>query len=117
MDTILLTIEENIAWITLSRPDKYNAVNRDLALTLQEALIVARDNEEVRAIYLTGIGKAFCTGQDITEIVDPEGPDVTKIVGDHFNPSRSWRCRPPPSTGCWAWRTRWGLRWLPTRSR
>jgi len=43
MDTILFTIEDNIAWITLSRPDKYNAVNRDLALTLQEALTVAQD--------------------------------------------------------------------------
>ena len=86
MDPILFTIEENIAYITLNRPDKYNAVNKDLALTLQEALKVSRDNEEVRAIYLTGIGKAFCTGQDIGEIVDPEGPELTSIVGDHFNP-------------------------------
>ena len=86
MEPILFTIEDNIAWITLCRPDKYNAVNQALALTLQEALTVARDNEEVRAIYLTGIGKAFCTGQDISEIVDPEGPDINKIVGDHFNP-------------------------------
>jgi len=86
MDTISFTIEENIAYIILNRPDKYNAVNKDLAMTLQEALTVARDNEEVRAIYLTGIGKAFCTGQDLGEIVDPEGPDLNKIVGDHFNP-------------------------------
>lgn len=86
MDPILFTIEENIAYITLNRPDKYNAVNKDLALTLQEALTVSRDNEEVRAIYLTGIGKAFCTGQDLGEIVDPEGPELNTIVGDHFNP-------------------------------
>ncbi len=86
MDTISFTIEKNIAYITLNRPDKYNAVNKDLAMTLQEALTVSRDNEEVRAIYLTGIGKAFCTGQDLGEIVDPEGPDLNKIVGEHFNP-------------------------------
>jgi len=86
MDPILFTIEDNIAYITLNRPDKYNAVNKDLAMTLQEALVVARDNETVRAIYLTGIGKAFCTGQDIGEIVDPDGPDLNKIVGEHFNP-------------------------------
>ncbi len=86
MDTISFTIEENIAYITLNRPDKYNAVNKDLAMTLQEALTVARDNETVRAIYLTGIGKAFCTGQDLGEIIDPEGPDLNKIVGEHFNP-------------------------------
>ena len=87
MDTILFTIEDNIAWITLNRPEKYNAVNKDLALTLQEALRVSRDNEEVRAIYLTGMGKkAFCTGQDLGEIVDPEGPELNRIVGDHFNP-------------------------------
>jgi len=86
MDPILFTIEDNVAYITLNRPDKYNAVNKDLAMTLQEALVVARDNETVRAIYLTGIGKAFCTGQDIGEIVDPDGPDLNKIVGEHFNP-------------------------------
>jgi len=86
MDNVLFTIEENIAYITLNRPDKYNAVNKDLAMTLQEALAVSRDNETVRAIYLTGIGKAFCTGQDLGEIVDPEGPELNKIVGEHFNP-------------------------------
>jgi len=84
--SILLKIEEHIGYITLNRPDKYNAVNQDLALTLQEALTVCRDDETVRAIYITGIGKAFCAGQDLAEIVDPDGPDITKIVGDHFNP-------------------------------
>jgi len=86
MESILLNIENNIGFITLNRADKYNAVNQDLALTLQEALKVCRDDETVRAIYLTGVGKAFCAGQDLEEIIDPDGPDITKIVGDHFNP-------------------------------
>lgn len=86
MESILFKIENNIGYITLNRPDKYNAVNQNLALTLQEALKVCRDDETVRAIYLTGTGNAFCAGQDLAEIIDPEGPDITRIVADHFNP-------------------------------
>jgi 2-(1,2-epoxy-1,2-dihydrophenyl)acetyl-CoA isomerase len=40
-------------------------------------------NDEVRAIVITGEGKAFCAGQDLAEAMDPEGPELQSIVKDH----------------------------------
>jgi 2-(1,2-epoxy-1,2-dihydrophenyl)acetyl-CoA isomerase len=41
---------------------------------------------EVRCVYITGAGKAFSSGQDLEEVVDPEGPDITVILKEHYNP-------------------------------
>ncbi len=84
---MLLFAKENaIATITLNRPDKYNSVNREFALTIQAALDDCQQDADIRAVYLTGAGKAFCAGQDLQEIVDPEGPELSVILAEHFNP-------------------------------
>lgn len=85
MNSILFEIRDATAWITLNRPDKYNAFNREMALALQEALRACTD-PSVRAVYLTGAGKAFSAGQDLEEVVDPNGPKVTTILAEHYNP-------------------------------
>lgn len=72
--------------ITMNRPEKYNSFVREMALALQEELRLAAKDEEVRCIYLTGNGKAFCAGQDLAEATDPNGPELTKIVTEHYNP-------------------------------
>lgn len=72
--------------ITLNRPDKFNSFNRGMALELQAALDHAATNKDVRAVYLTGEGKAFCAGQDLAEAIDPSGPGIKNIVTDHYNP-------------------------------
>lgn len=72
--------------ITLNRPDKYNSFVREMALALQSELDEANSNPEIRAVYLTGNGKAFCAGQDLAEAIDPNGPELTKIVSEHYNP-------------------------------
>lgn len=72
--------------ITLNRPDKYNSFVREMALALQEELRQAAHKNTIRAIYLTGAGKAFCAGQDLAEATDPEGPELSKIVQEHYNP-------------------------------
>src|ERR1700741_2545275 len=57
-----------------------------MALELQDALDKASGDKNVRAIYLTGTGKAFCAGQDLAEAMDPNGPGIKKIVEEHYNP-------------------------------
>ena len=85
MTSILFEIKNSIAFITLNRPEKYNAFNREMALLLQEKLDECK-HAQVRCVYITGSGKAFCSGQDLDEVVDPKGPKVVNIVSDHYNP-------------------------------
>ena len=85
MSTILFEIKNAIAFITLNRPEKYNAFNREMALLMQEKLEESK-SKEIRCVYITGAGKAFSAGQDLEEVVDPNGPKVTNILGEHFNP-------------------------------
>jgi 2-(1,2-epoxy-1,2-dihydrophenyl)acetyl-CoA isomerase len=72
--------------LTLNRPDKFNSFNREMALLLIEELDKAAGNKAVRAIVITGNGKAFCAGQDLAEAIDPNGPGIEKIVAEHYNP-------------------------------
>ena len=86
MSSILFEIKDNIAFITLNRPEKFNSFNRVMALSLQQCLKEADSNKEVRCVYITGAGKAFCAGQDLAEVVDVNGPGMDKILVEHFNP-------------------------------
>ncbi|MEO7292764.1 MAG: enoyl-CoA hydratase-related protein [Ginsengibacter sp.] len=86
MSSILFEIKNNIAFITLNRPEKFNSFNREMALNLQQRLQEADANKEVRCVYLTAAGKAFCAGQDLAEVVDVNGPGMDKILDEHFNP-------------------------------
>lgn len=86
MASVLLEVKENIAYITLNRPDKYNAFNREMALLLQDQLTVCKRNKDIRCVYITGAGKAFSSGQDLEEVVAPDGPEVTTILSEHYNP-------------------------------
>jgi 2-(1,2-epoxy-1,2-dihydrophenyl)acetyl-CoA isomerase len=85
MSSILFEIKESIAFITLNRPDKYNAFNREAALLMQKHLDDCRSSD-VRCVLITGAGKAFCSGQDLEEVVDPNGPRIDTIVAEHYNP-------------------------------
>lgn len=86
MESIMTNTVNGVLTITLNRPDKYNSFNRDMALRLQKALDAAREDEYIRCIVLTGAGKAFCAGQDLNEVIDPDGPEIIKIVDEHYNP-------------------------------
>jgi 2-(1,2-epoxy-1,2-dihydrophenyl)acetyl-CoA isomerase len=72
--------------ITLNRPDKFNSFNREMALSLQDALDKSIHDKTIRCIYVTGSGKAFCAGQDLSEAVDTSGPGIERIVREHYNP-------------------------------
>jgi 2-(1,2-epoxy-1,2-dihydrophenyl)acetyl-CoA isomerase len=86
MSSILFAIEKNVAVITLNRPDKYNSFNREMALQLQERLDECARRDDIRCVYITGAGKAFSAGQDLAEVVDPNGPDTSTILSEHYNP-------------------------------
>src|SRR6185312_6513911 len=57
-----------------------------MALQLQSRLDECATLHEVRAVYLTGAGKAFSAGQDLLEVIDPEGPGMARILREHYNP-------------------------------
>jgi 2-(1,2-epoxy-1,2-dihydrophenyl)acetyl-CoA isomerase len=85
MSPILFEIKDSIGIITLNRPDKLNSFNREMALLMQEKLDECK-NSAIRCVYITGAGKGFSAGQDLAEVVDPNGPGMAKILSEHYNP-------------------------------
>lgn len=86
MSFILSEQKQNVLVLTLNRPDKFNSFNREMALQLIAELDRAAADSSIRAILLTGNGKAFCAGQDLSEAIDPNGPGIKRIVEEHYNP-------------------------------
>jgi 2-(1,2-epoxy-1,2-dihydrophenyl)acetyl-CoA isomerase len=84
MPSILFEIKDSIAFITLNRPEKLNAFNREMALLMQAKLDECKSNE-VRCVYITGSGKGFCAGQDLTEVTMP-GASGFNAVAEQYNP-------------------------------
>lgn len=87
MKGIASKIEHGIGWLYLDRPEVFNSFNREMALAMQQTLDDFKLNKEVRAIVITGNGKAFCAGQDLKEVTSPElNPGFKKILEEHYNP-------------------------------
>ncbi|HRG58558.1 MAG TPA: enoyl-CoA hydratase-related protein [Bacteroidia bacterium] len=83
---IEVTFDGSVQIIKLNRPEVLNSFNRSMALALQESLDKARHSSEIRAVLITGNGKAFCAGQDLSEAIDVNGPGIENIVVEHYNP-------------------------------
>ena len=75
-----------VCTITLNRPSVYNSFNQTMAFQLQATLDACSKDDSVRVIVITGEGNAFSAGQDLGEATDNEGPTLTSIVRDHYNP-------------------------------
>ena len=86
MSPILLEKKNNIAFINLNRPEKFNSFNREMALLLQKVLDNCAHDKTIRSIYLTGNGKAFSAGQDLGELTQENAPGFDKILSEHYNP-------------------------------
>jgi len=86
MDSILYSVNENVATLTLNRPEKYNSFNREMALMLQEYIKKADADNEVRCILIKGQGKAFSAGQDLSEVTGANPVSFKKILSEHYNP-------------------------------
>jgi 2-(1,2-epoxy-1,2-dihydrophenyl)acetyl-CoA isomerase len=87
MSSILFDIKDQVAFITLNRPDKLNSFDREMALLLQQKLDECKSTT-VRCVYITGAGKAFSAGQDLAEVVNPPGGGsaMQRILGEQYNP-------------------------------
>jgi 2-(1,2-epoxy-1,2-dihydrophenyl)acetyl-CoA isomerase len=86
MPDILIELKDNIARLTLNRPEKLNAFNRAMALELQDQLLACEENDSVRAVVITGAGRAFCSGQDLSEFPPDQLPDFEKAIDENYNP-------------------------------
>jgi enoyl-CoA hydratase/carnithine racemase len=65
-EAILLDVKDRVATVTLNRPDRMNAWNAQMAGELSEAMRLCNDDDEVRAVVVTGAGRAFCAGADLS---------------------------------------------------
>ena len=83
---LITSLNNGVFKITLNRPEVYNSFNQAMAFSMQKELDYCAQNDEIRTILITGSGKAFCAGQDLSEATDPSGPELESIVRDHYNP-------------------------------
>ncbi len=86
MSSIVFDVKDGVALITLNRPDKFNAFNREMALLLQQLLDDCAARADIRCVYLTGNGRAFSAGQDLAELVGENPPGFEQILSEHYNP-------------------------------
>jgi 2-(1,2-epoxy-1,2-dihydrophenyl)acetyl-CoA isomerase len=86
MASILFEIKNSVATITLNRPEKFNSFDREMALLLQKKIDDCANDKKVRAVYLTGNGKAFCAGQDLGELTGENPPGFEVILAEQYNP-------------------------------
>lgn len=86
MSSILFEIKNSIAYITLNRPEKFNAFNREMALRMQAHLDECATVPDIRCVYITGAGRAFSAGQDISELVGDNKIAIKQILSEHYNP-------------------------------
>lgn len=88
---------DGVATITLNRPEVFNAFNEAQSLELQDALRLVADDARVRAVVLTGAGRAFCSGQDLKSVPGEVQPSFADILHQRYNPIiRAMRALPKP---------------------
>jgi enoyl-CoA hydratase/carnithine racemase len=88
-DSVLYDLADGIATITLNRPDAMNSLTAETKTALRAAVERARDDSAVRAVILTGSGRAFCAGQDLREHAAnlEAGRGLGDTVQEHYNPT------------------------------
>lgn len=95
-DKILFSISDGVAIIILNRPDKLNSFDRAMSLEVIHALDRVKEDASVRAVLITGEGRAFSAGQDLAEAIAP-GTRIEEILTKQYNPIvRRIRALPKP---------------------
>ena len=97
---LLQSLDSGVMTLTLNRPERHNAFNLAMHEALAAAIRRAATNDECRAVLLTGAGKGFCAGQDLSErAIAPDGgrPDLGLSIEQRYNPLiRALRALPKP---------------------
>jgi 2-(1,2-epoxy-1,2-dihydrophenyl)acetyl-CoA isomerase len=89
-ESVIIEHSGTVATVSLNRPDALNAFDRELAMRLDAALRTVEDDDSVRAVILTGVGRAFSAGQDVRELQKETSERGPAAVGaqlrERFNP-------------------------------
>lgn len=88
-ENIEFEITDGVAVLTLNRPDSLNSFNTDMHAEMRDALKQVKTNAEVRCLLITGNGRGFCAGQDLSDRnVDPgaEMPNLGESIEKNYNP-------------------------------
>jgi enoyl-CoA hydratase/carnithine racemase len=84
---VLFEKEKNIAIITFNRPQRYNAVNQDLVDGINDSLSIVENDNDIRAVVLTGNGKGFCSGADMSVFGDKVSSEQRRdYIVEHYQP-------------------------------
>ncbi|HRH59007.1 MAG TPA: enoyl-CoA hydratase-related protein [Chitinophagaceae bacterium] len=86
MSTILFEVKDGIAFITFNRPAKLNSIGREMADKFHDLLMQCRERKDVRCLYVTGAGNAFCAGQDLSEVMNKDTNEMNLILREQYNP-------------------------------
>ncbi|RIK68908.1 MAG: 2-(1,2-epoxy-1,2-dihydrophenyl)acetyl-CoA isomerase [Planctomycetota bacterium] len=86
-ETLLVTVQDGVRTIAFNRPDEMNVVDERVTSELQAELRAIGKDKATRCVVLTGVGKAFCAGQDLKSATSREGPfDFTDALRRRYNP-------------------------------
>ena len=99
---VLLEVSDGVAWVTLNRPDKLNSFTRAMHADLRVAMDRVESDDAIRAMVLSGAGRAFCAGQDLSDLSFEPGrmTDLGELIETHFNPLiRRLHALPKPVIG------------------
>ena len=98
--SVRLEVADGIATITLDRPASLNALTIPMKQEFLAALHAIESDAHVRAVILTGAGRAFCAGQDLRERLEPDAPPLGEELRERYNPIvRTMRSLPKPIVG------------------
>lgn len=86
MEYIQFSVENAVARLTFDRPQVFNSMHHAMRQEILSALYLCEKDPDVRAVYITGNGRAFCAGEDLQEVTDPNGPSLAEIISTGYNP-------------------------------
>lgn len=86
MHHIEFSITHAVARIAFNRPQVYNSMHQPMRDEILEALSQCASDNSIRCVVITGNGKAFCAGEDLQEVTDPNGPSLQEIISTGYNP-------------------------------